>query len=143
LTTRIYCFFVIRLTLKSLFEKIGAEVLELSNAEDLFQDTWRYHNLDLIFLDIDLPGMNGMTALIKLKETPKWNGFPIIMLTSHAAPALVKQDIHCGIHDYIIPMLETMENLSIPNSKGLAISAKILSAIYMTTWRSGKQSGVY
>ena len=92
---------VIRLTLKSIFEKIGAEVLELSNAEELFQDTWRYHNLDLIFLDIDLPGMNGMTALIKIKETPKWNGVPIIMLTSHAAPPLVKQAIHCGIHDYI------------------------------------------
>ena len=61
---------VIRLSLKSMLEKIDAEVLELANAEELFQSSWRYLNLDLIFLDIDLPGMNGMTALIKIKEDP-------------------------------------------------------------------------
>lgn len=92
---------VIRLSLKSLLEKIDAEVLELANAEDLFESSWRYLNLDLIFLDIDLPGMNGMTALIKIKEDPKWTGVPIIMLTSQADPDVVKRAIQAGIVDYI------------------------------------------
>ena len=92
---------VIRLSLKSLFEKIGAEVLELGNADDLFQSSWRFHNLDLIFLDIDLPGMNGMTALVKIKEDPKWTDVPIIMLTSNADPALVRKAIQNGIVDYV------------------------------------------
>ena len=92
---------VIRLSLKSLLEKIDAEVLELANAEDLFESSWRYLNLDLIFLDIDLPGMNGMTALIKIKEDPKWTGVPIIMLTSLADPDVVKRAIQAGIVDYI------------------------------------------
>ena len=92
---------VIRLSIKSILEKLGAEVLELANAEDLFQSSWRYLNLDLIFLDIDLPGMNGMTALIKLKEDPKWTGVPIIMLTSLADPDIVKRAIQAGIVDYI------------------------------------------
>lgn len=92
---------VIRLSLKSVLEKINAEVLELSNAEELFQSSWRYLNLDMIFLDIDLPGMNGMTALIKIKEDPKWTGVPIIMLTSLADPDVVKRAIQAGIVDYI------------------------------------------
>ena len=92
---------VIRLSIKSILEKLGDEVLELANAEDLFQSSWRYLNLDLIFLDIDLPGMNGMTALIKLKEDPKWTGVPIIMLTSLADPDIVKRAIQAGIVDYI------------------------------------------
>ena len=92
---------VIRLSLKSLLEKIDAEVLELANAEDLFESSWRYLNLDLIFLDIDLPGMNGMTALIKIKEDPKWTGVPVIMLTSLADPDVVKRAIQAGIVDYI------------------------------------------
>ena len=92
---------VIRLSLKSLLEKIGIEVLELGNAEDLFQSSWRFHNLDLIFLDIDLPGMSGMTALIKIKENPKWTGVPIIMLTSYADPVVVTQAIQAGVVDYV------------------------------------------
>ena len=92
---------VTRLSIKSILEKLGAEVLELANAEDLFQSSWRYLNLDLIFLDIDLPGMNGMTALIKIKEDPKWTGIPIIMLTSLADPDVVKRAIQAGIVDYI------------------------------------------
>ena len=92
---------VTRLSIKSILEKLGAEVLELANAEDLFQSSWRYLNLDLIFLDIDLPGMNGMTALIKIKEDPKWTGVPIIMLTSLADPDVVKRAIQAGIVDYI------------------------------------------
>lgn len=92
---------VIRLSLKSMLEKIDAEVLELANAEELFQSSWRYLNLDLIFLDIDLPGINGMTALIKIKEDPKWTGVPIIMLTSLADPDVVKRAIQAGIVDYI------------------------------------------
>ena len=55
----------------------------------------------MIFLDIDLPGMNGMTALIKIKEDPKWTGVPIIMLTSLADPDVVKRAIQAGIVDYI------------------------------------------
>ena len=103
---------VIRLSLKSVLEKIDAEVLELSNAEDLFQSSWRYLNLDLIFLDIDLPGMNGMTALIKIKEDPKWTGVPIIMLTSLADPDIVKRAIQAGIVDYVRKpfMAETLLN---------------------------------
>jgi CheY-like chemotaxis protein len=92
---------VIRLSLKSMLEKIDAEVLELASAEELFQSSWRYLNLDLIFLDIDLPGMSGMTALIKIKEDPKWTGVPIIMLTSMADPDVVKRAIQAGIVDYI------------------------------------------
>lgn len=92
---------VIRLSLKSILEKIGAEVLELSNADDLFQSSWRFLDLDLIFLDIDLPGMNGMTALIKIKEDPKWTTVPIIMLTSLADPDIVKRAIQAGIVDYV------------------------------------------
>ena len=92
---------VIRLTLKILLEKIDSDVIELGSAEELFQSSWRFHNLDLIILDVDLPGINGMTALIKIKEDPQWTQTPIIMLTSYSDPSLVKRAIQTGIADYI------------------------------------------
>ena len=91
----------IRLSLKMLFQKIDAEVMELDNAEELFQSTWRYQNMDLIILDIELPGMSGMTALVKIKEDKRWSDVPLIMLTSHASKVVIQQAIHTGIVDYI------------------------------------------
>ena len=92
----------IRLSLKMIIGKIGAEVFELDNAEDLFEVSWKFHNLDLIILDIELPKMDGMTALIKIKENPKWDGVPIIMLTSHARKDFVKKAVLAGVSDYVL-----------------------------------------
>lgn len=92
----------IRLSLKMILEKVGAEVYELDNAEDLFEVSWKFHNLNLIILDIELPKMDGMTALIKIKENPKWDGVPIIMLTSHAGQDFVKKAILAGVSDYVL-----------------------------------------
>lgn len=94
---------VIRLTVKSALEKLemDIEVLELGNAEDLFRSPWKFQNLDLIILDIDLPGMDGITALQTLKIEPQWAGIPVIMLTGHSDPKLVKRAINFGVSDYI------------------------------------------
>lgn len=94
---------VIRLTVKSALEKLEAdiEVLELGNAEDLFKSPWKFQSLDLIILDVDLPGMDGITALQTLKIEPQWAGIPVIMLTGHSDPKLVKRAINFGVSDYI------------------------------------------
>jgi len=92
---------VIRLSLKNVFEKFDCEVLELGNAEDLFQSDWKYQKLDLLFLDIDLPGMDGLTALEKIKQIPHLANVPVIMLTGHSDPNKVRQAISRGVTDYI------------------------------------------
>ena len=92
---------VIRLSVKSIFEKLDSEVVELGNVEDLFQSSWKYQNLDLLFLDIDLPGMDGLTALEKIKQSPALAKVPIIMLTGHADPQMVRKAINAGILDYV------------------------------------------
>ena len=92
---------VIRLSIKTIFEKYGVEVLELGNVEDLFQAVWKYHRVDLLFLDIELPGMDGLTALEKIRRDPVLSKVPVIMLTSNADPHNVKKAIHAGIVDYV------------------------------------------
>lgn len=92
---------VIRLSVKSALEKMDIEVLELGNAEDLFQSAWKFQNIDLIILDIDLPGMDGITALQTIKTDPKWVGIPVIMLTGHSDPKLVRRAVSFGVADYI------------------------------------------
>lgn len=119
---------VIRLTVKSALEKMDIEVLELGSAEDLFRSPWKFQNLDLIFLDIDLPGMDGITALQTLKIEPQWAGIPVIMLTGNTDPKLVRRAINFGVSDYIRKPF-TADDIakraeSVMNSPSSALSSK-------------------
>ena len=54
------------------------EIVEYSNGSQLVQSKEQY---DLIFLDIEMPEMDGMTVARKLREQK--NEVPIVFLTSH------------------------------------------------------------
>ena len=101
---------VIRLSVKTIFEKLGVEVLELDSVEDLFLSVWKYHRIDLLFLDIDLPGMDGLTALEKIKQERALAKVPVIMLTGNSDPQIVKKAIRAGIAGYVRKPFTT-ENL--------------------------------
>lgn len=56
------------------FAKDGIEALQLLSAED--------KNPDIIFLDYNMPRMNGLECLKKLKANPKTKNIPTIMYTT-------------------------------------------------------------
>ena len=58
-------------------------VLEAANTEDAAQLITRARNLDLILLDIDLPGVDGLTALPGLRELA-----PTVPVTWRYSPGL-------------------------------------------------------
>ncbi len=39
---------------------------------------------DLILMDIELPGMNGLEATAVLKEDPRTQGVPVVVISAHA-----------------------------------------------------------
>jgi DNA-binding response OmpR family regulator len=92
---------LIRLEVKRNLEKYGVEVIELSNAEDLFQYPWRYQGLNLLILDILLPGMDGISALEKIRQTGAWSYLPVIMLTGRSDRSAVTRALQAGAIDYI------------------------------------------
>ena len=53
----------------------------------------------LILLDIELQGLNGLECIAVLKG--KWPQTPIIMLSSHANPAMVRQSIARGAAAFV------------------------------------------
>ncbi|MEP5765376.1 MAG: response regulator [Halieaceae bacterium] len=56
---------------------------------------------DFIFLDIDLPRMDGITALRVLKADPNLDGCKIIGLSANAMPEQVSQAEGAGFDGYI------------------------------------------
>jgi CheY-like chemotaxis protein len=56
---------------------------------------------DLILMDMIMPGMHGLEAIIKLKENPLTESIPIIALTIMSSPKFVQECYRAGIIGYI------------------------------------------
>ena len=76
------------------------KLLTAYNAE-LGLDLAKTKKLDLILMDIKLPGMNGVEALKQLQENDKTKNIPVIAITAEAMPNNVEAGIKAGFKEYI------------------------------------------
>jgi CheY-like chemotaxis protein len=56
---------------------------------------------DLIFLDLNLPEMNGQQFLTELKKHERLRGIPVIVLSTSAHAPTIKNIKELGAHDFI------------------------------------------
>jgi CheY-like chemotaxis protein len=56
---------------------------------------------DLILMDIQLPGMDGLTFTRRLKEDPATRHIPVVGVSAHAMDVDVRRAMEAGCVDYI------------------------------------------
>jgi CheY-like chemotaxis protein len=56
---------------------------------------------DLILMDINLPGMNGLQALKRLRDTNETREIPVIAVTSNSQPGDVEAGLKAGFNAYL------------------------------------------
>jgi CheY-like chemotaxis protein len=76
------------------------EVLEAPTAEKALE-ILQTSRPDLILLDMQLPGMDGLTLARRLKADPQQADLPIIGLSAHAMARDIEQARSAGCIDYI------------------------------------------
>ncbi|MCL2253713.1 MAG: response regulator [Lachnospiraceae bacterium] len=59
-------------------------------------------NIDLFYLDIEMPEMDGFELLTQIRANPKYAKTPAIFLTSIALREYIDRGIRLGIDDYIV-----------------------------------------
>jgi CheY-like chemotaxis protein len=91
----------VRLELKLVLERYGFEVIELKQAEEIFNFPMRYKGIGLIILDTNLSGMNGIAVLEHLGRDPMLSDIPVVVLGS-AIPDIVRSALKAGAIDYIV-----------------------------------------
>jgi len=62
----------------------------------------RAHLPDIILMDINLPGVNGIDALKLLRNDPRTADIPVIALTANAMPRDVEKGLAAGFFRYLI-----------------------------------------
>jgi len=61
---------------------------------------------DLILLDLNLPGMDGLQVLRQLKINPDTCSIPVVAVTANAMPLDIEKGMAAGFSDYIVKPLD-------------------------------------
>lgn len=86
----------------------GYEVLSATTGQEALEISAR-EKLDLILMDVQLPGMDGLAVTRKLKENPKTKDIPIVALTAHAMKGDQERILSQGCTGYISKPIDTRE----------------------------------
>lgn len=94
---------IMRNIVKNIFTdlKIPCQYLEAGDGKTAFQ-LLETNKVDLVFLDWNMPEMDGMEFLKKTRAMPDYKGLPVIMVTSEAAKYHVVAALKSGATDYIV-----------------------------------------
>jgi two-component system, cell cycle response regulator len=90
----------IRLVLARLFRPFACEWFEAANGEEGLAIATR-EKPDLIILDHNMPVMNGITMLRRMREDPALKRTPVIMLTAESGPDSLATVARLGVRDYV------------------------------------------
>jgi CheY-like chemotaxis protein len=79
----------------------GQDAMDYLLNEGKFTDTNRFSRPQLILLDINLPGLDGIEVLERIKRDPKLRPLPVIMLTSTDTQPEVDRCYRAGACGYV------------------------------------------
>ena len=81
--------------------RIPCDFLEAENGNAAYHQL-ETHKVDLVFLDWNMPEMDGMEFLKKVRAMPIYKDIPIIMVTPESAKYSVVEAVQSGVTDYIV-----------------------------------------
>ena len=90
----------IRLSLARLFARFACEWRQAGNGAEGLAAALQ-EPPDLILSDWNMPVMDGITMVRRLRETPALKRTPVIMLTTESGPEYIATAARLGVRDYL------------------------------------------
>lgn len=72
----------------------------------------RISGVDLVLMDLMLPGRNGIEACRRIKQEPHLQDVPVIIMTGHNQPECLEEAFDSGAKDYITKPVSRVELLA-------------------------------
>ncbi|MDQ2969006.1 MAG: HAMP domain-containing protein [Actinomycetota bacterium] len=99
--------------LTSVLESHGMEVLYAENGKDGIDLLRSHPEVDLVLMDIMMPGMDGYETMQAIRSDESFKQLPIISLTAKAMKGDREKSIASGASDYITKPVDTDQLLSL------------------------------
>ena len=93
----------VRNILSRFFTKKQYKVITAETSEQAIS-TLEREKVDAVLLDIQLPGLNGLETLRKIRAT--WPDVPVVMISGQQEEAVAKKALQEGAFDYVVKPLD-------------------------------------
>jgi two-component system, chemotaxis family, chemotaxis protein CheY len=93
---------MMRLVVSKAAKKMGYGIIEASNGKEGIEQLMLHDDVDLILCDINMPVMNGMEMIEKLKENDDHKFIPVVMLTTESKDELKQKGRDLGVKAWMV-----------------------------------------
>ncbi|GIL16485.1 MAG: hypothetical protein BroJett040_02360 [Oligoflexia bacterium] len=97
----------IRYTLNLLFQSVGVNCISAADGESALELVQQYHPIDAIISDINMPNMDGIEFLEKMRQVGIY--IPLVFLSGRASKQDAVRALQLGAHDFIEKPYEVMK----------------------------------
>jgi CheY-like chemotaxis protein len=102
--------------LTSALEQHSIDVLYAESGEEGLRTLRGEPAIDLVLMDVMMPGMDGYTAMREIRKIPAFQDLPVIALTAKAMPGDRDNSLTAGASDYVTKPVDIEQLLSVIRS---------------------------
>ncbi|HEY0310455.1 MAG TPA: response regulator, partial [Luteimonas sp.] len=99
--------------LSSVLERHGIEVVTAGTGQEAIQKVAGDGDIDLVLMDIMMPGMDGYDTMRAIRENPESRALPIVALTAKAMKGDREKCLEAGASDYLAKPVVTDQLLGV------------------------------
>ncbi len=97
---------------EALLNEAGLSVSLADNGEEALQ-LLEKKKFDLVFMDIQMPVLDGFATTREIRLQPQWKELPIIAMTAYATHEECKEIISTGMNDHLAKPIEVTELIAV------------------------------
>ncbi|MFZ5644105.1 MAG: response regulator [Bacillota bacterium] len=123
---------VVRKIIKHVVEGMGGSLIEASSGMEAFVTLEKDpEKIDLILLDWNMPNMNGLEFLAKIKSSEKLKHIPVVMVTNEGEKGKIIKAIQAGASNYLVkPFTEQDLTKKIVDCLGLGYESVVSGCFF-------------
>ncbi len=103
----------IRQSISFVLQQSGYEVVEANDGLDGLEKLKASGPVDLIITDVNMPNMDGISMIKKVREKEEWKFLPIIVLTTESQGSKMNEGKEAGATGWIVKPFSAEKLLSV------------------------------